>query len=62
MQRIKSTKGQRKKLCDCHVGVGLLVYHAGNNETVEFEFFIRDGKLRYVENGEPVEFHVAPEE
>ena len=59
---IRSTKGQRDKLRKCHEGVGFLVYHAGNGETTETEFYIHDGELLYIDDGRKVDFRVTESE
>jgi hypothetical protein len=56
---IRSTKGQRDKLRKLNKGVGFLVYHSGNGETIETEFYIHRGELFYITNGEKVEFEVT---
>jgi len=56
MPQIKSTKGQRKKLRDNRPGTGLMMYNAGNGNTIEFEFYIHKGEMRYITNGAIVEY------
>jgi len=59
-KRVKSTKGQRKELLNCHVGVGFMVFHSGEGKTTEMEFFIshKTGKPHYVGNGEEIKFEL----
>ena len=61
---IKSTAGQRKRLLQCHPGVGFMVYHSGNKTTVELEFYVnrKTGQPHYISTGQPVEFDIVEEE
>ncbi|MCK5217119.1 MAG: hypothetical protein KAJ93_04995 [Methanosarcinales archaeon] len=61
---IKSTKKQRDEIRKCHGGVGFMLYHIGNGETVELEFYI-NRKTRqpcYITNGQPLEFEIIEDE
>ncbi len=50
-----STKGQRKKLEDCHLGVGFIVWHSAHGQCSEIEFYTGDDNiLRRVANGKPL--------
>lgn len=63
MKRITSSKGQRDALRNLRSGVGFVVYHMGNGETCEFEFYLdRNNQPRFVANGKPIEFTVYEEE
>ena len=59
MNRIKSTKKQREELLRCHPGVGFMMYKLGEDQVVEIEFYIdrKTKQLRYVSNGELVEYN-----
>lgn len=61
---LKSTKGQRDKIRNCNVGVGLLVYNYGGGSTVEMEVFIhpKTKQLCYIQNGKPIELDYTEEE
>lgn len=58
---IRLTKGQRKRLYHCNVGVGIVAFKSGDNEITEVEFYIgRDGHLRRVRDGSlllPLQVH-----
>lgn len=58
---IKSTKKQRDEIRKCRSGVGHMLYHKGNGETVEVEFFInrKTGFPCYITNGQPLEFEIT---
>jgi len=59
-KRIKTTKGQRKELLNCHVGVGFMVFHSCPDKTTECEFYIsrKTGKPHYIANGEEIRFEL----
>ena len=60
---VKSTKGQRAKLLQCHPGVGMIVYHHSAGTTCEAEFYVDpQGQLRYTKNGTPLELQVEGSE
>ena len=44
---IRATPGQKRRLFQCHPGVGFIVWKSGPNEITEVEFYTdRDGTLR----------------
>ena len=54
---IRSTKGQRDRLRECRIGVGIIVYNAGYGVVEEFEFYHDPlGVMRFVGNGQTVDF------
>lgn len=56
---IKSTKGQRAKLLQCHPGVGMILYHHSDGTTCEAEFYVDpEGQLRYTKSGTPLTLEV----
>jgi hypothetical protein len=61
--RIKAPNALHKKILDCHIGVGVIVYKSGQGKTVESEVFVnrKTGRLHYIANGAPVAFDLDEE-